>query len=538
MRWLGVLAAFCGCSGKHAPPREPGPVTITLETEKGQPFAPSGATSVEVVFHERDGDGKPRDVTRSANVKQDGSFDLGDLDPSEGVAIEITLHDDSGAAVGYGRTERVDLAGDAAITVQVRRPIAYFAGTVSRDADGNPDTTPLHWTRAPATFSDLTASAGLDGKAQVGSNAVLVVAAGPNLYMVTQATSDPSGALTGPAQVLPIATGDHTIGAALAGTMTGAVLDGAGADDGAHLAIGTATQLFAIDGKVGTVAPIGDGSFSRVAILTTETGEIDAVAIKNRGATTGACSTSAELWWATLAPGAPAAAHLVATGGFSDVATDRGRAFYVDACKGELGEVTATSTKMLRAIAGTGTAAGASAGKPTALAVSNGQAYIGVEIPSAGAAMPATTSLRVTSIEGASDAIRTLWTEAAQQVLDVSDFPDVRRQLNAGSAVVGQLEIGAGGDYIALTTTAHFDGAAIPVLGIPRMSIDTEELRVFAAATGGVIQRYRSWCDGILFVAPGDIGDWECAAAAGQSAPAGRAYAHHIGSMTFQFGKK
>src|SRR5262245_11064565 len=106
MRWLGVLAAICGCSAKHPPTKEPGPVSITLETEKGQPFAPSGATSVEVVFHERDGDGKLRDVARSANVKEDGSFDLGDLDPSENVAIEVTLRNDSGAAVGYGRTER------------------------------------------------------------------------------------------------------------------------------------------------------------------------------------------------------------------------------------------------------------------------------------------------------------------------------------------------------------------------------------------------------------------------------------------------
>jgi len=534
MRWLCVLALIGACGGKHPPPVA-GPVSITLETEQGQPFAPSGGTTVELVFHERDAEDRPRDVTRTANVKPDGTFDLGDLEPSDRVSIEATLRNDSGAAVGYGRT-MADLAGDAAITVQVRRPIAYFAGTVSRDADGNPNTTPLRWTEAPATFSDLSAGTGLDGKAQVGGNAVLVIAAGSSLYMIAQAVDASSGALTGAAQVMPIGTGDHKVGTALPGTMTGGVLDGAGADDGSKLVIGTTTQLFAIDASAQpqTVASIADGSFSRVAILATDTGELDAIAIRNRGATTGPCAATAELWWATLSGAAGGKAHLVATGGFSDIATDRGRAFYVDACKGELGEVTTAATRMLRTLPG----AAAGGGKPTALAVSNGQAYIGLETVPTSASVPATASLIVTSTDVASDTVRTLWTEGAQQVLDVMSFPDVRRQMNAGSVAIGHLEIGAGGDYVALTTSAHFDGAPIPSLGIPEMLIDTEELRVFDAATGGTVQRYRSWCDGIVLRISTDISGWECAAAAGQSAPAADMYEHHIGSMTFQFGKK
>jgi hypothetical protein len=141
------------------------------------------------------------------------------------------------------------------------------------------------------------------------------------------------------------------------------------------------------------------------------------------------------------------------------------------------------------------------------------------------------------STQGSEDP-RTLWIEGAQQVLDVMDFPDVRRQLDASSVVFAHLEIGAGGDYVALTTSAHFHGASIPQVGIPDMTIDTEELRVFDAATGGIVQRYRSWCDGIVLLDVGDISGWECAAAAGQSAPAADSYEHHINSMTFLFGKK
>jgi hypothetical protein len=344
-----------------------------------------------------------------------------------------------------------------------------------------------------------------------------------------------TGALTGPAQLMPISGADHTVGTALSGTMTGAVIDGAGSDDGGQLVIGTTTQLFAIDASTGAARPLTDGNFARVAILTGDSGEVAAIAIKNRGATTGPCATTAELWWAPLSGGA-GVAHMVATGGFSDVATDRGHAYYVDACKGELGEVTAAATRALRTIPGTGTAAGAGAGKATALAVSNGRAYIGVEIPPPASGQPATSSLLVASV-ASSDEPRTLWTERAQQVLDVASKPDVQRLLSASSVAFGHLEVGAGGDYVALTTNAHFHGAEIPLL-FPEMTIDTEELRVFAAASGGIIQRYRSWCDGVVIVGVGEISGWECTAATGQSAPAADMYEHHIGSMTFLFGKK
>ena len=192
---------------------------------------------------------------------------------------------------------------------------------------------------------------------------------------------------------------------------------------------------------------------------------------------------------------------------------------------------------MLRTLPGTGPGAVAPVGRPTALAVSGGQAYIGVEFPPlANGSSPASTSLVVASV-GSSDPPRTLWTEGARQVLDVKSQPDVQRQLSASSVVIPHLEVGAGGDYIALTTSAHFHGAEIPQL-FPDMTIDAEELRVFAAATGGVIQRYRSWCDGVLIIGFNEISGWECSAATGQSAAASDALEHHLGSMTFLFGKK
>src|SRR4029077_12371796 len=103
----------------------------------------------------------------------------------------------------------------------VRRPIAYIAGTVSRDKDGNPNTTPLIWTEAAATYADLSIAAPLDGRAVAGTTVVLTIAAGPSLYMVNQAVNADTGVLTGMAQVMPVSSADHTIGTALPGSMTG-----------------------------------------------------------------------------------------------------------------------------------------------------------------------------------------------------------------------------------------------------------------------------------------------------------------------------
>jgi hypothetical protein len=493
-------------------------VALVLDIPNG-PLDPKGFSKVEIVLHKG-----PDSTTRTASVGADNTFDLGTIDPTSGVALEATLRNDSGAAVGYGRTAMAAaFAGGANIVVPVRRPIAYIAGAVSRDADGNAQTQGDHWTESPATFSDLSAGTILDGKTQLGPQLVMMVAAGPSLYMFTQATSDPDGTLIGPAKLAPVSTADHTVGPAMAATLAGSLLDGAGTDDGSTLVIGTSTQLFIVDTATGMARALTDGSFARVAIVTTDAGEVAAVAIKNRGLTTGPCSTTAELWWAPLSGGA---AHMIATGGFSDIATDRGHAYYVDACSGDFGEVTTAATRMVRTFTG----------KPTALAVSNEQAYVGIETP------PATTSLVIAPTAPTTmtpDPPRVLWNEAAQQVVNVVSSPGVQRLLDASSVVFLHLEVGAGGDYVAVTTAASFHGAPVAAANFPDITMDTEELRVFATATGTIIQRYRSWCEGLVLSLSTDIGPWACASTAGQTAPARMSNLdHHIHSMTFQFGKK
>jgi hypothetical protein len=328
VRWLGLVALLGAC-GTEKPPLPAGNVALQLALPHGA-LDPAGFASVDVVLHIPDqaDDARTAAIVRGADGKP--TFDLGTIEPVAGATVEATLRNDSGAAVGYGRTA-VDAAidGGAEIIVPVRRPIAYLAGTVSQDSNTHPNQPPMvHWTEAPATFSDLSTGGVLDGRTGLTSNAVMMVAAGPSLYLVSQATSDPAGMLTGAAKLVPVAAADHQLGAALAGSLTGAVLDGAGTDDGATLAIGTTTQLFAVDTQTGGVRALASGAFARVAVMRTNAGPV-AIALKNRGPIAPACATTAELWWAPL-DGTPAT--LVATGGFTDLAADRGHAYYVDAC--------------------------------------------------------------------------------------------------------------------------------------------------------------------------------------------------------------
>jgi hypothetical protein len=513
MRRLLVLA-LVGC-GTDAP-AEPS-AQLVLDIPNGM-LDPMGYTTVEITMHDAGGD-----TVRSAAIGADGGFDLGDLDPRTAISLEAVLRNDSGVAVGYGRTaSAIDLAAGAAITVQVRRPIVYIAGVNYTIPSGTPV-----WFGLPATFSDLSAGTALDGTTTAADKPVLMISAGPQLFSVDMAVNSSSGALTGPATIRAVSTADHSMSPELGSLAVGVVQDGAGSDDGATLVVGTTERLYAVDTRPDAAAPVRElatGDFARVAMVAGADGGFAAVAIRNRVSTTDACNPAAELWWIADTGGEVVDARMVATGGFADVAADRGRAWYVDACNGELGEVLPTGVHGMRT----------DLGKPTALAVSNGQAWIGVEL-----ATPTALSIVVAPVEAAGGTPRTLWTEPQEQVMGATQFPGVERRLAAQAATFLQLEVGAGGDYVAAATSGQFFGARVDASNFPQMNIETRELRVFDAATGGVVQRYRSWCDGsYTTLYSSDIRNWRCANATGQTGPASVSREHRLSSMTFLFGKK
>jgi hypothetical protein len=506
----GVLVV--GCSAPAG-----GTVSLVLDIPNAQ-LDPKGFSNVEVRLHDPNGGDTEINVPVD---KMTGLFDLGQIEPKQGVMIEAALRTDSGAAVGYGRAAApADLEKGAQIVIPVRRPIIYFAGLVSRDLDGNPNTNDVKWTRVNPTFSDLSAGTFLDGSTTLSTMAVMTVAAGANLYVIDQMPMDPTGALTGMPTVKPVSTGDHSITGTVPATISGGVLDAAGSDDGKLILVGTTTQLFLVDTEKMMAKPLADGSFSRVSIVSAADGTLTALAIKNRSAT-GACT--AELVWIAANADDTNQVMSLGTGGYTDVAGDIGRGFYVDSCKGELGEATAATLAVIR----TGL------GKASALAVSNGTAFIGVEKPG----NPAGSALLSTTL-APTDQPRVLFDETGRQVVEAIDYPGVQREMPATSITFTSLEVGAGGDYVAVTTAAKYAGDAIIEANFPRMEIDTQELRVIDASTAAQVQRYRSWCDGIIYYTFGDIPDWGCSTSVGQTAPMSLNLEHRISSMTFQFGKK
>jgi len=507
-----ALCAGCGTTGTTGG----GTVSVVLDIPNAI-LDPKGYSSVELRLH-----GATGDLERNVPVTN-GTFDLGDLEPMHQVSVDAVLRTDTGQAVGYGRSSTpMDLVAGATLTVPVRRPIVYFAGLIS---DTNVNTGVTHWTEAPATFGDLSTGTTFDGTTALSGNTVLMVSAGSSLFEVQQSTSDPNGDLTGNATIVPVSTGDHSLGTPLGGALQGAVLDGAGTDDGKLLLVGTTQHLYLVDATAGNAASIADGEFDRVAVVMNSDGSVSAVAVKGRGATTGTCATSAELVWVDVIGGDTTMGMVTSLGmgGFADVASDRGHAYYVDQCKGELGEATKSGLMSKRSMLG----------RTTALAVSGVQAWIGVEKPG----KPAQVALVSASISG-SDPPRTLYSVPAVQVVEAVSDPGVQRSMDADTAVFNQLEIGAGGDYVATTVSSHYTGDEIVDANFPKMTVDTDELRVVDASSGAVVQRYRGWCDGTIFPKFNDIPEWQCATETGQSAPAMNAIEHKLGSMTFLFGKK
>ncbi|MBA3540625.1 MAG: hypothetical protein H0T79_13525 [Deltaproteobacteria bacterium] len=519
---LFACASTLACIGCSEPASPTGGVILSLDIPNAM-LDPQGYTQVEITLHTPTGD-----IVRSSSVGANGAFDIGDLDVMSDVSVEAVLRNESGTAVGYGRTATaVDFAPGETVKVAIRRPIVYFSGLVSSDGDGNANTDDIVWSTSPATFSDLSSGASFDGRTQVGTKAVLMISAGPELYMVEQATStsqgattDPATKLTGPATVKPVSTGTHAVAPQLTGTMLGGVRDGAGSDDGLWLVIGTTSQLYVVNTVTGMVSAVADGDFARVAMVNNADGSSSAIAIQGRGTP---CTQSAQVITVGFAGGEVSPSVTIATGGYSDVASDGGRSFVIDACKGELGEITGATIKVLR----TGL------GKPTALAVSNGQAWIGIERTGT----PSSLMLVVAPLVG-TDEPRTLWAEVVQQVANATMYDGVQRLMDSTSAVFHHLEVGAGGDYVAATVSAHFFAPDVIQANFPELTIDTEELRVFDASSGGTVQRYRSWCDGVIRSTVGDIEDWACATSTGQTAPPMFSLEHQIQSMTFLFGKK
>jgi hypothetical protein len=510
MRWASLMLVIASCSS----PSAVAPIELDL-TFPGDRLDPHEYTSVEVRVHGE------QELDRVAAIV-DGRFDLGGIEAMTATSVEAVLRDDSGAMKGYGRVSTsVELGPGTRISMPVRRPLVYAAGLVQTDGDGNPSTNDFRWTHVPATRVDLSDSAPLDGSTRVGQDAVATVAAGPRLFVIHQATLDPTGAFTGPAMIDEIVGSDPPMSIPLSVSLDGAIADAAGSDDGRTLLVATSTALYAIDVETSNLMTIAQGNFARVALSMADDA-VTGLAIADRIADSGACASTAHLYSISGALSTGFQVRELAPAGYADVAAWTGRTFYVDACAGTLGEVIGdTPTPLLTSL-----------GRPTTLAVAGNGAWVGVET----LASNGPPSLSVLNVPLASSAApRAVFSHPTTQFVQATQYPDVKRSVTATSARFSGLELGGGGDFIAFASAVSYSGEAIVEANIPKMNIDTDELWVLDTASGAIVRWYRSWCDGTIVITAGDISNWNCATSTGQSAPQ-TGFEHRIRSLAVIFG--
>lgn len=504
---LAVLLVIASCGSPSAVT----PIELDL-TFPGDNLDPVDYTNVEVRVHGE------QELDRVAAIVGD-RFDLGGIETMTATSIEAVLRDDSGTMKGYGRISgSLELAPGTQISMPVRRPLLYTAGLVSSDVDGNPTTNDLKWTHVPATRVDLSDSAPLDGSTMVGQGAVATLAAGPRLFIIRQATTDPTGGFTGPVMIDEISGADPAMATPLSISLDGAIVDAAGSDDGRTLLVATSTALYAIDVDSSMSTMISQGNFARVAVSMRDD-VVTALAI----ADSGSCTSPARLYSIRGAFSTGFEVHELAPGGYADVAALAGRTFYIDACAGTLGEVLGDTPTLLAT----------NLAHPTTLAVAGNGAWIGLEpIASSG---PPSLSLVNVPLASSATAPHVVFSHPTTQFVQATQYPDVNRSVTATSMHFSGLELGGGGDFVAFASVVSYSGEAIVEANIPKMQIDTDELWVLDTASGAIVRWYLSWCDGTIVVMFGDIAQWGCATSTGQSA-ARTGFEHRIRSLAVIFG--
>lgn len=475
-RATGTLVACIGAD----PACDTG-LALRLDLPSGA-LAPAGFTALTATL--RHADGTSEIVTGRGGAG--GVFELGAVDPAVS-EVEVTLRNDAGGTLGYGRVRGLVGFPAGPIMVPVRRPLVYLAGSAF-GASGP----------AAPTILDLAEPGDVTGGQHLPSIADGVATAGSALFLAERDEATASIAIRA------VDTRDHIVGAVVAMAAAGAPLltDVAGDEEGGPLALGTEAGLYRIDPATGTVRQLAAQGVGRVIA----TG--DSVAgIARLGKF---CSGASDL----LVDDTNVGSDL-----FVDLATDHGR-LYILTCGGDVFEVV-DGALQLRAQLGS---------EARSIAVANRLVYVVSSTPDFGFAL--------VRIDLESGEIFELVRAQVRQVVSAQDYPGVQRELLATGDFDADLAIGAGGQLVALLLRTTHNADRVPAANVPDMGVRVEELRVFDATSGAALVRYRSQCRVNTFnPEPGDIANWVCATEPGQTAPQ-PADERGISSIAISFGSR
>jgi len=483
-----LLAAACTSGSAMA---------IDLVLPEDPALSPDGDRVAQLTLVTWEAGQPPRSQTRAVDDPSEG-LDMGALAAGREVGVAVELRSATQRLLGYGASPLpVEAGDDTVVTLQVRRPYIYAAGSASQldtfDSTLDPGD--------EGTFGGVAVAAPI-ASAPTADGAELVVIStsgdAAELRLVSTATHQPlDGA------VVPI---------------TGAVSDLAVTADGSLALIahgGEAGGLSVVDlaaarEGLAAVETVDIGPVGGLAVAEPPEGPARAIALLDRSRAFG-CDTelpASSLVVVELSAGLPVGEAIELPVPIADLAADADTVYLADPCGGSINRLALDGSGAPEVLFSLEAA--------TAVAVQGARVWGAGSQPLAGS-----DGARVvlTSSDGEGASMTRVSLPPAQERARSTDFEgeDQRVEVVIEADRLRPFELVAlpGGDLVALLTEGYFHSEEwTDVLGSPVVSeieLTTFEYLLVQASSRALVHRVRTFCDGTA-VTGATLDDFECGA--------------------------
>jgi hypothetical protein len=490
-----ALAAACSSGGV---------MSIDLVLPDDPALSPAGDRVAQLTLVTWEAGQAPRSESRAVDDPGDG-LDMGVLTAGREVGVAVELRSATQRLIGYGASPlpvAPERDQDTVVTLQVRRPYVYAAGS------------PAHLDTFDSTLDP--GEEGTFGAIEVAAPVASAPSADGAELVVIAATGETS------AELHLVATATHRPVAGAAVPIAGAVSDLAVTADG-RLAVvahdGEAGGLTVVDLEAARrgesqVEEVELGAVGAVAVAEVPGQPARAVALVDRSRAFGcdAALPASSLAVVELSAGLPAASAIDLGTPIADLAAEGGTVYLADPCGGAISH--------LALDAGGTPAALFSLEAATAVAVQGGRVW------GAGAAPPdgadGARALLVSSDQAGAN-MTSVALPPAQERARSTDFEgeDQRVEVVIEADKLRPFELVAlpGGDLVALLTEGYFHSEEwTDIFGDPVVSeieLTTFEYLLVQASSRAVVHRVRTFCDGTA-TSGATLENFECGAESDQ----------------------
>lgn len=478
-------------------------MAIDLVLPEDPALSPAGDRVAQLTLVTWEAGQAPRSETRAVDDPSQG-LDMGVLTAGREVGLAVELRSATQRLLGYGASPlpvAPDADDDTVVTLQVRRPYVYAAGSETQldafDSTLDPGD--------DGTFGGIAVAAPLASAPTAdGAELVVIAASGDaaELRLVSTATHQAQDGA-----VVPIAGAVSDLAVTADGTMALVAHDG----EAGGL---TVVNLEAARRGEAEIETVEVGPVGALAIAEAPDGAARAVALLDRSRAFGCDAElpASSLAVVELAPGLPVGDPIELTMPIADIAADAGGVYLADPCGGAIDRL---------AIDGGGEPAVLfSLEAATAVAVQGGRVWGAGSLPLEGS-----TGARVvlTSSDTEGTGMTRVSLPPAQERARSTDFEgeDQRVEVVIEADRLRPFDLVAlpGGDLVALLTEGYFHSEEwTDVFGDPVVSeieLTTFEYLLVQASSRAIVHRVRTFCDGTA-TAGATLQNFECGAGSDQ----------------------